>query len=334
MMETARRHWLRGAGAGLATALLGRAAQAQAPVAVRPEAQPESAVLLMPGPEGGAAMRWAEGVAAGLVRGMPHLMVMRPQVLGGPDGVTAANRFATLGAGNGRTLLVLPGQAAHLRLVGESRAQFSPEAWLPLCVSWQGAVLGGRGAWPPTSPLRLALPSPDAPEASALLALDLMGVPATPVFTRNQPPEDSLARGQADAMVLSGPAPLRLARQAGLTPWLELETPGRREHPQLPSTAATSGPAAALEAMQAGFAALHLRAALMLPELTAADTVASWRRAALRWQEEESRQPAEAGVPALVGAEARAVMASLFPAPPAMLAYREWLLRRLSWQAG
>ncbi|KAA2213115.1 hypothetical protein [Teichococcus oryzae] len=312
-----------------------RARGAQPPPAATPRpAVPDSAILLMPGPEGSPAARWAETLAAGLLRGLPHAVSLRATALGGPDGITAANRFATLEAGNGRTLLVLPGVAAHLRLVGESRAQFTPDGWLPICVSWQGAVLAGKGSWPRprTAMLRLALPAPEAPETAALLALDLMGVEAQPVFaTALQPPEDLVARGHADALVIGAPAPLRVADALGLSPWLELETPGRRDHPQLPSTAAVPGAAARLEAMQAGFAALRLRAALMLPELTPADTVAAWRHAALRWQEEEARQSTEPAA-ALVGAEARATIAPLFPPPPAMLAYREWLLRRLSWQ--
>ncbi len=332
MLKPPRRSLLRLAATGL---LGGRAASAQLPPAAAPQAVlPDSATLLMPGPAGSGAARWAEAAAAGLVRALPQAVALRATVLGGPDGVTAANRFATLQAGDGRTLLVLPGLAAHLRLVGESRAQFAPEGWLPICVSWQGAVLAGRGLWPRSrgETLRLALPAPEAPETSALLALDLMGIEAQPVFAAvAQPPEDLVARGLANAVVLGAPAPLPAAAALGLVPWIELETPGRRDLPQLPSTAAVPGAAPRLEAMQAGFAALRLRAALMLPELTPADTVAAWRRAAIRWQEEEARQPSDA-VATLVGAEARATVAPLFPAPPAMLAYREWLLRRLSWR--
>ena len=36
---------------------------------------------------------------------------------------------------------------------------------------------------------------------------------------------------------------------------------------------------------------------------------------------------------AVPGAEAAAVMAVMSPGPEAVLAYREWLLRRLGWQA-
>ncbi|MFC7554279.1 hypothetical protein ACFQU7_21860 [Pseudoroseomonas wenyumeiae] len=51
----------------------------------------------------------------------------------------------------------------------------------------------------------------------------------------------------------------------------------------------------------------------MLPALTSADLVAVWRRAALRWQEDEAKESPENTAPALVGAEARTAMSALFP---------------------
>jgi hypothetical protein len=300
---------------------------------------PDTATLLLPGPEGGAAAIWAARVAAGLARGLPHAVALHTLMIGGPDGVTAANRFATMEGGEGRTLLVLPGLAAHARLIGESRARYPMEGWLPLCASWQGAVLAGRGPMPAANagrPLLLALPGPDAPEAAALLALDLAGRAATPVFGLGPlAAEQALARGEVDAIVIATPAPLRRVARLGLTAWYELETPGRRDHPELPVLAESAKNArpAQVAAAQAGFAALRLRAAVVLPALTSSDLLAVWRRAALRWQEDEAKESPEAAAPALVGAEARLAMSALFPEPPAVLAYREWLLRRLSWQA-
>jgi hypothetical protein len=330
MTRTDRRGVLAlGIGAILATA--GRV-RAQAPALV-----PDTATLLLPGPEGGAASQWAGRVAAGLTRGLPHAVALRLSPIGGPDGVTAANRFATMETGDGRTLLVLPGLAAQARLIGESRAQFQIDGWLPLCVSWQGALLAGRGPRPaPGQPLRLALPGPDAPETAVLLALELQGRRPVPVFGLAGPAaEAALARGEADAMVLASPSPLRRADRLGLTAWAELDTPGRRDLPQLPLLAdAPSGARPSqVAAVQAGFAALRLRAALLLPALTSADVVAVWRRAALRWQEEELKDSPETATPALIGTEARAAVSALCPSADAVLVYREWLLRRLNWQA-
>lgn len=325
---------------GLGVVLAGGAqAQAQAPAVmggILPPAMPDTAALLLPGPEGGAAAQWAARVAAGLARGLPHAVALRMTTLGGPDGVTAANRFATLEGGDGRTLLVLPGAAAHARLIGEGRAQFQMEGWMPICASWQGGILAGRGVMPrPGAPLRLALPGPEAPEAATLLALELLGYKVTPVFGLGAHlPEAQLARTEYDAMAIAAPSPLRRAARLGLTPWMELDTPGRRDHPPLPPLADAPSPArpSQVAAIQAGFAAMRLRAALLLPALTSADVVAIWRRAALRWQEEEAKENQETTGPALIGIEARTAVSALCPSPDAVLAYREWLLRRLSWQ--
>ncbi|MFC7551064.1 hypothetical protein ACFQU7_00210 [Pseudoroseomonas wenyumeiae] len=135
----------------LAAALLG------APAARAQRLAADTATLLLPGPEGGPAALWAAKVAAGLVRGLPHAVALHSTTIGGPDGVTAANRFATLEGAEGRTLLVLPGSAAHARLIGESRARYPVEGWLPLCASWQGrSWQGAAPCRPPTPPARCA----------------------------------------------------------------------------------------------------------------------------------------------------------------------------------
>ena len=100
--------------------------------------------------------------------------------------------------------------------------------------------------------------------------------------------------------------------------------------PHLPVVAITAASPGA-RAVLAAAAGLQLRAALVMPPLTPADTVAAWRRAALRWQEEERAQPGDGH--ALVGAPAAAAFALLNPPPDAVLAYRNWLERRLGWRA-
>ena len=104
--------------AALATALASRAG-AQALL-------PGSASLLVPGPEGGLHARWAERLAQAIATGAPTAVRLQADILGGADGVTAANRFATEAAPDGRSLLVLAGAAAQARLAGDSRAKFGP----------------------------------------------------------------------------------------------------------------------------------------------------------------------------------------------------------------
>lgn len=285
----------------------------------------EGATILAPGPEDGGSARWAARAGAALARGIQRPGAMRLSLLGGPDGVTAANRFATLD-GSGPSLLALPGHTCHARLAGATRARFEPRAWMPLLLSWHGAVLAGRGPVPGrgATPLRVAMPSPDAPEAAALAALDLLGVAAQGVIGQ---PEAAFASGEADALIVLGPEPLLRAQALGAASWYGFPVPGEAEPAEVPSFPVTSPRA---QAMVAAVAAMQVRAALVTPVLTAADSVAAWRLAATRWQDEERALPTE-GLP-LVGAAAAAAFALLLPGPDAVLDYRHWLDRRLGWR--
>nr|MCV4207506.1 hypothetical protein [Roseomonas sp. SXEYE001] len=297
--------------------------------AARPAmAQPvQQSTVLVPGPEEGSSSAWTTRAVAALARGHYRPVALQLSHLGGPDGVTAANRFATLEPGDGDRFLTLPGMACQAWLTGATRARFEPRAWLPLLVSWNSAVLAGRGRLPSpgAAPLRVAIPSPDAPEAAALALLDLLGVPAQAV---TGPAEAAFRAGEADALIIAGPAPIDRAKVLGATPWYQL-SPTQDDATDLPPLPVRS-PAA--RGALAAVAALQLRAALVMPYLTPADTVATWRRAALRWQEEERTQPGE-GRP-MVGAQAAAAFALLAPPPDAVLSYRSWLERRLGWRAG
>jgi hypothetical protein len=298
---------------------------------------PGSASLLVPGPEGGVHARWAERLAQAVAAGAPGAVQVLAEVLGGADGVTAANRFAAEAAPDGRSLLVLAGAAAQARLAGDSRAKFDNAGWLPVCASLGCAVVVGRGPRPTVpgaAPIQVAVGGPEGSGAATLLAMDLLGLAAVPLAG------GAMAQwrdGRAEAMLLSGPAvPGRLAA-LGAEPWFVLDVaPGERDAtlPEVPALAdLVAAPAPALlAACRAAGAAARLLAGLVLPALTPADQVALWRNAVQRWLEEEARGGAAEGV-AMPGAEAAAIMAVMSPGPEAVLAYREWLLRRLGWQA-
>ncbi|MBP0445507.1 hypothetical protein J8J14_12040 [Roseomonas sp. SSH11] len=288
----------------------------------------DSGTILVPGPEDGGCARWAARAAAVLTRGLQRPANLRLSVLGGPDGVTAANRFATQEGGNDARFLVLPGWTCHVRLTGATRARFEPRGWLPLMLTWHGALLAGRGALPtrPLVPLRIAIPSPDAPEAAALAALDLLGITAQPVIGV---PEAAFAAGEADALIVTGPDPAARARAMGAVPWYLLSTPAEGQLSEIPPFPVTSP---AHRGVLAAVAGLQMRAALVMPALTPADTVAIWRRAAMRWPDEERAHP-DLGL-ALIGTGAAGAFAILSPPPEATLAYRSWLDQRLGWRAG
>lgn len=300
---------------------------------------PAAATLLVPGPTDGPLAHWAARLAAALARGTTTAIMLERAVLGGPDGVTAANRFATAAAPDGRTLLVLPGAAAQAWLVGDKRAHFNGAGWPPICAAHGPAVVAGRLPFAAASraPIRLGLAAPDHSGTAALLGLDLIGVAATPVAGLPPPQaEAALAEGAVEAVVLQGAdVPARLAA-LGATPWFTLDGPGPRD-PALPETPvlaelATGGDAAIRAGFLAAAANARLVGAVLLPALTPADLVALWRAAAQRWLEEEIRLGLPAGIRVTAGAEQAPVLSPLVPPPEAVLAYREWLMRRLRWQ--
>jgi hypothetical protein len=298
---------------------------------------PEAALLLAPGPEEGAAATFARRAAAGLSRGLVRAAALRVAVLGGPDGVTAANRFATTAAPEDRLLLMLPGACGQAQLVGDSRARFEARSWPAICASVMPAAVAGRLPSGPEA-IRLAIPGPAAPEAAALLALDLIGRRAVAVLPpAGSSPEALVAAGHADAAVLSGPAIAARTAALNLQPLFVLDGTAARD-PSLPDIPGFGellpDPAQPLlvEAVRAAGAALRSRGVLVLPTLTPADTVALWRGAARRWTEEEA-ETGEPGARRVINGEAAAILATLFPPPEVTLAYREWLLRRLNWRA-
>lgn len=330
-----RRRLLLGAALGLSSAR--ELAAGQVPGAAR---------LLLPGPEAGSLALWGQRLAGGLPRGGPPGLRLDAETLGGPDGVTAANRFAALAGPDGRTLLLLPGLACQARLVGDPRAHFDPAGWLPVAAAAAPVALLGRGPVPrgPGHPaLRLALPGPDHPAAAALLALDLLGIAAVAVpGVPAAQAELALAQGAVDLAVLQGIEPMLRARAAGAEPWFFLgPAPGApvaaMPPPLLPALQAAlppGAPRALVGAMEAAGAAVRLVGALVLPALTPAEIVSVWRAAALRLPEEARQGPAETGAQALAVQEASEWLALAGGAMEARSGYRAWLGQRLGWSPG
>lgn len=295
---------------------------------------PEAATLLVPGAENGENARFAGQAAAALARGLVQASALRVVAVGGADGITAANRFASSTPADGRALLLLPGAAAQAHFVGDSRARFEPRHWPAVCGSLQPAILAGQGALADKTLLRVALPGPGAAETAALLVLDMLGRSFQPVFTAQ--PELALAQGAADAIVICGQAVHRTGA-LGVSAWFSFDGPDAARDPSLPDLPSLGEMligrvrAEGVVAARACGGALRARALLVLPTLTSADTVALWRGAAQRWAEEEPG--ALEGVARRVGGTgAAALLATLCPPPEVAIAYREWLLRRLSWR--
>jgi hypothetical protein len=319
---------------GTAGALCAASRPAMATTAV-----PEAATLMAPGPDDGPAAVFANRAARGLARALVQAAALRVNVLGGPDGITAANRFAAATPADGSLLLVVPGPAGQAALIGDSRVRFDPRAWPAVAAALGPALLAGRGPLAARTPVRLALPGPAAPEAAAILALDLMGREVTPVFAAAGVAPEALVNAQAaDAVVLSGRAVPARAEALGLTPWFGFDTPAGGRDPALPAVPGFGealpdpGRPELVAAVRAAGTGLRLRGALVLPALTSSDAVALWRGAAQRWTEQEPEaEPGTRGVGPVAAAE---LLATLCATTEAAAAYRDWLHRRLSFQTG
>ncbi|MGX9966879.1 hypothetical protein ACVFYP_26385 [Roseomonas sp. F4] len=319
-----------------------RAAPAPAPVAVP---VPEAATLLAAGPEDGLGARLAARAASTLARGLVQATALRVSVLGGPDGITAANRFASSSAGDGPMLLLLPGLAVQAQLVGDTRARFEPRHWPAICGNERPSLLAIRPGLRRGATLRLALSGPASPEAGALLALDLLGRPAAPVFGLPIDPgpnagltDSAIREGAADAMVLCGTGAVARAAALGLVPLFAFDAPGHARDAAMPDVPALGEVLAdptrpdLLEAVRATGAALRSQALLVLPALTSANIVAMWRGAAQSWAEEAPDVP-EAGSRRLGPGAATLLLGTLCPGPEAALSYRLWLQSRLNYRA-
>ncbi len=292
----------------------------------------DSATLLIPGPETGGFAVFATRTAAGLARHMPHAVALRIEAIGGPDGVTVANRFATTDAPDGRSMLLLTGAAAHARLVGETRVRFEPSGWLPVVALAEPVWLVGRGGRPDApsrsagGPVRVAIGAPDQAEAVAVFTLDLLGVPALPVPGLGpEAAEAAFQAGRVDALLLAGPAPGARAAVLGAEPWVRYDAVVDNAPPAFADLAGQV-PASLRAAGQAAAGGLRTRAMVLLPALTPSDAAAAWRRAGMRFAEEETR---ETGARILGPVEAAALFATICPAPEAITVWRDWAHRRL-----
>ncbi len=316
---------------------------------------PDGATILIAGPDGGAAARWASWLAPLLAASLPAGARLRQDTVGGVDGVTGANQFDARVSPDGATALLLPGRAALAWLAGDPRAQFDAAHWLPAFAGLGSAVLVGRlGAASlrvPTT-LRVAAAGPAGPDLPGLLGLDLCGVGFAPIFgpPGGLSPQAALAGGGVDAVLVHGRnVPRQVAELAasGVTPIFSLggvdESGTPIRDPQLPTIptmqetcirvrgAAPSGPL--YDAWRAAAAATLLDAGLVLPKLTPAAMVALWRKACREASEAPDLQAALGGLGlrALSTPAATAATAPIAAGTPALLDLRRWLATRLNW---
>ena len=125
--------------------------------------------------------------------------------VGGADGVTGANQFEARAIPDGSTALLVPGSATLAWLCGDGRVKFDAGHWVPVWAGTAAAALATRGRLAPGQPLRFAVQSIVGPELAALLALDLLGVPVSPISIGPETPGAAM-RSDINAVFLRGPA--------------------------------------------------------------------------------------------------------------------------------
>ena len=346
MTRTITRRLVLGAGA----AALGGAAL--------PSPFPDGATLMVGGPGGGAADVWADWLSPGLGRAPPPGTALHKDVVGGADGVTAANVFEARTVPDGSTALLLPGSAAMAWLVGDSRARFDTARWVPALAGVTPGLVVGRLAAnhsPPfqagsDAPVRLAVSNAAGPELPAMLALELLGAAWSPVFGLTEATAmDALMQGQVDAVCLRGrrvPDLVPTLAGAGVQPLFSfgaVDEAGVRQRdpaftgvPTVTELLAERGPDTPLRrAWFATAAASDLDITMVLPQQTPAAIVALWRRAAAQAAASGAVMALAAaqGVRPLSAPAATASTAAVIADAPAQLALRTWMAKRLDYRA-
>jgi hypothetical protein len=340
---------------------LARAEQAYAAPALTATAPPVAAVpfpdgakLLVAGPRDGALNRWADALLPALEQSLPADTTVRRLEVGAADGVTGANQFEALGAPDGLTVLLVPGQAALAWMVGDPRAQFDVGHWVPVMAgTGSGIVVGRPTALAPGGRARTAAAGPASLDLAALLGLHLLGARIEPVFglARPEAARDAFAQGTVDALLLRGPGVLdqfAALSASGAQPLFALgaidetgqvvrdpaflDVPQFAELHEMRSNARPSGPL--FEAWRATAVAAQLEFGLVLPRLTPAAMVSLWRRAGADAVGSTVVQATGTtlNIRPLGGPAATTGTAAIAASAASLVELRRWLAERFNWR--
>lgn len=259
--------------------------------------------LMAAGPYGGQTSRWGDAFALALSAGFPGTPNIASSPVGGLDGVTGANQLDTLMVPDGSSAAILPGATLTAYLMGDVRVHYDPTKWTPILAGCNSGVLMLRApkGTPPTlatlqnmAPLRFGAARPQSNDLAALLALARLGVTTTPVFGLYSSAEKTRAfiAGTVDAVFICGegvPEDLDALIASGAVPAFCIGAPqpdgAIGPDPLFPTLPLATSLGPAINPMldtayAAAAAAAQLDFMLVLPHLTAANTVAQWRSAA------------------------------------------------------
>ncbi len=305
-------------------------------------------VLLVAGPAEGRLALWGQRLALALAPGLPAGTRLRANCVGGEDGVTGANQFATRVPPDGNTLLLAPGEAVLAWLAGDPRARFDAAKWLGVMAGIAPCVVCGRPeAGAGGARIRVGMSGPLSPDLAALMGLELAGLAVAPVFgvLDQGSAAQALASRAVDAVLLRGAGlatNLGPLAQVGATTLFTLGAQGGEgrdallpEVPNLAEYAAARGtaPATSLMAAWRGVAAAaQTEFALVLPQLTPAALVALWRQAGTHANTAAEMHDPQGRTRGAI--DPQALAQSLAPDTAALAALRGWLGARLNWAPG
>ena len=322
-------------------------------------AAPGPLSLLAAGPQGALISRWADACARALGPVFPGGATLQTQPTGGLDGVTGANHFDALVVPDGATAGIFPGATLTAWLTGDSRVYYDPTHWVPVMAASNSGVLvsrpGALGIATPQGPgaagaLKLAADDPQSSDLAALLALQCLNVPVSPIFGLRD--RDAKTRafvaGEADAVFLCGegvPEDIAPLAANGGVPVFSLGRMGDDGKigpdplfPALPEAmvyGAVGADAPLRAAYAAAAAAARLDFIVTLPRLTDPNTVSLWQQAACSAIASTALQAAAdaSSVELRAAPGTAAELGTLVLAPADQAALRNFLRTRYGWRA-
>ena len=301
--------------------------------------------ILVAGPADSPVAHWARLLRAPLAQGLGAPDELQLRFAGGRDGVTGVNQFDARAMPDGAQAVLFPGSVGLALLAGDSRVRFDARHLVPVlaCAASGIMALPGGGIAPRPRPVRLAITPAHAPDAAALLALDLLNVPVLPVHVAGDK-LDAVRVGAADAVFVSGQdqgARLAALAQFGIAPAFSINPPvagAPDRRPGLPDMAdllQTRHRADPLAGAWDGLATAGLMEfVLAIPRQSPAASIQRWRTACGAWlaSRESAAERDNPGFHAVEGEMAAGLLAGMQVAEPARTELRAWFGARLNWR--
>jgi hypothetical protein len=314
---------------------------------------PDGATVLVAGPSGGLMAQWARTVRPALAQSLAPGLPIHQHDVGGPDGVTGANQFDVRVTPDGRTVLLVPGDAVTAWLVGDPRAKFDVAHWVSVMVCTTPAVVVARpAAFASAGVIRVAAATPAGPNLPALLGIEMLGQRAqlVHVFEDERSLRDAFARNAVDGILLRGhhvPQRARTLAVVGAVPLFSLGAidgmgrlvrcptfPDLPNYPEFHAMHRGTAPGGPLfDAWRAAAIAAQLEFNMVLLPVTPADMVALWRQVGLdaAGALDVQAMAHSLAVRPLGGPEATATTSAVATNGAALTSLRRWLAERYNW---